>query len=203
MKKVIILTVFTCITFLVNAQDFDSLKKAFYQSYSLDSSKQYEQAAAVLKTVYSDSDYEINLRLGWLYYEAGKNTDAIAYYQKAIAIQPNSIEAKLGIVYPLSVIPNWDEVLNQYLNILKIDSRQPLVNYRVSLMYYNSKNYTEAKKYLDTYLQIYPFDYDALVLSGWNSIAMNNKADAKIYFQKALLNHPNDTSAKQGLDLTN
>ena len=164
---------------------------------------QYDQAAAALKAVYSESNYEINLRLGWLNYEAGKYNDAVSYYQKAIALQPNSIEAKLGIVYPLSVIPNWDEVLNQYLNILKIDSKQPLVNYRIALMYYLRKNYAEAKKYLDNYLQLYPFDYDVLVMSGWNSINMSNKSDAKKYFQKALLNHPNDSSAKQGLELSN
>lgn|ERR1035437_913799 len=203
MKKVIILTLFACLTFLANAQDFNSIEKAFYESYSLDSAKHYNRAALALKAVYSESSYEINLRLGWLYYESEKYTDAVNYYQKAIQLQPNSIEARLGIVYPLSMIPNWDEVLNQYLSILKIDPKQPLVNYRVSLMYYNRKNYTEAKKYLDTYVQVYPFDYDALMLSGWNSLAINNKADAKNYFQKALLNRPNDASAKQGLDLTN
>jgi len=203
MKKVIILTVFTCITILVNAQDFNSIEKAFYESYSLDSAKHYNRAVLALKAVYSESSYEMNLRLGWLYYESEKYSDAITYYQKAIALQPNSIEARLGIVYPLSMVPNWDEVLNQYLSILRIDSKQPLANYRISLIYYNRKNYTEAKKYLDNCLQIYPFDYDTLMLAGWNSIAMNNKTEAKNYFQKALLNHPNDASATQGIDLTN
>src|ERR1035438_4392181 len=103
MKKVIITTVFACITLFVNAQDFNSIKKAFSDIYSLDSNKKYDQAAAVIKAVYSETDYEINLRLGWLNYEAGKYTDAVSYYQKAIAVQPNSIESKLGIVYPLSV----------------------------------------------------------------------------------------------------
>ena len=125
------------ISILTNAQDFTAQKKAFADSYGLEASKLYDRAAEVLKLVYSENNYEINLRLGWLNYEAGKYTDAIAYYQKAISAKPNSIEAKLGIVYPLSVIPKWDDVLKQYLDILKIDSNQPLINYRTALLYYN------------------------------------------------------------------
>ena len=202
MKKLIIAAMLATISFLANAQDFASQKKAFADSYGLEASKLYERASEVLKLVYSENNYEINLRLGWLNYEAGKYTDAISYYQKAITAKPNSIEAKLGIVYPLSVIPKWDEVLKQYLDILKIDSNQPLINYRTALLYYNRQNYTEAKKYLDIYLQIYPFDYDALVLAGWNSLKLNQKSEAKECFQKALLNRPEDKSATQGLEMT-
>jgi|ERR1017187_6990728 tetratricopeptide (TPR) repeat protein len=201
MKKLIIATLFATISILTNAQDFAATKKAFTDSYGLEASRLYDRAIEVLKLVYSDNNYEINLRLGWLNYEAGKYTDAISYYQKAIAVQPNSIESKLGIVYPLSVIPRWDDVLKQYLDILKIDPKHALVNYRTALIYYNKANYSEAKRYLDTYLQVYPFDYDALVLMGWNYLKLNQKNEAKDYFQKALLNRPEDKSSTQGLDM--
>ena len=203
MKKIILAAVFATTMLLANAQDFTAQKKAFADSYGLEASKLYDRAAEVIKLVYVENNYEINLRLGWLYYAAGKYTDAINYYQKAINAQPSSIEARLGMVYPLSVIPKWDDVLKQYLEILKIDPKHQLVTYRTALIYYNQKNYAEAKKYLDTYLQTYPFDYDALALAGWNYLKLNQKKEAKDSFQKALLNRPEDKTALIGLDLCN
>ena len=202
MKKMFLAIGFAALSILAMAQDFNAQKKAFADSYGLEASKLYDRAAEVLKLVYAENNYEINLRLGWLYYCNGKYTDAIAYYQKAINAQPNSIEARLGIVLPLSVIPKWDDVLKQYLDILKIDPKHASVNYRTALIYYNKKSYSETKKYLDTYLASYPFDYDALALAGWNYLKLNQKNEAKDCFQRALLNRPEDKQALLGLDLT-
>ncbi|MEI6816795.1 MAG: tetratricopeptide repeat protein [Bacteroidota bacterium] len=201
MKKIITAILFATVSMVLNAQDFAAQKKAFSDSYGLEASKLYDRASEVLKLVYSETNYDVNLRLGWLNYMAGKYTDAIGYYQKAIAIAPNSIEARMGIVYPLSVIPKWEDVTKQYLEILKIDPKNATVNYRIALLYYNTKDYANAKKYLDAFLQSYPFDFDALSLAGWNSLKLNQKADAKDFFQKALLNRPEDKATLNGLEL--
>ncbi|HNP49759.1 MAG TPA: tetratricopeptide repeat protein [Bacteroidia bacterium] len=180
------------------AQQSTVLRSVFSKSYAYETSKQYSKAAMELKSVSTENTYELNLRIGWLYYEAGEYNESITYYQKAIQLAPNSVEAKLGLVYPLSVQNKWDEVLTQYLAILSVDPKNALVNYRTGLIYYNRKNYSTAKKYLETVLELYPFDYDSNLLMGWTKLALSDKAGALSSFEKVLLYKPSDASALEG-----
>lgn len=193
--------VFILISCIASAQNMESLRSAFVKSYTYEANKQYQKASDELEQVYNSNSYELNLRLGWLKYSAGSYSEAISYYQKAIDLQSLSIEARLGIVYPLSVQNKWDEVLAQYHAILQIDSKNSLVNYRTALIYYNRKNYDEAKKHLEVVLQLYPFDFDSNVLQGWTLLALLNKTDAAVCFERALLYSPQDTSAMNGLQM--
>lgn len=202
MRKNAITALLIFATAVVWAQDFETRKKAYGESYSLEYSKKYAEAAEKIKSVYNASDYTDNVRLGWLLYTAAKSTDALAYYEKAIALQPSSIEARLGIVYPLSALNKWDEVIKQYQEILKVDTKHSTALYRLGYIYYYRGQFAEAKTYLSTLVQTYPFDFDGLSLMGWNELKLGNKAAAKDYFERALLNHPADTSAAEGLKLS-
>lgn len=183
------------------AQRDTMLRSAFSKSYTLENSKQYEKASLELKNVYSENGYEINLRLGWLCYQAGQYMESIGYYEKSVALHPQSIEARLGLVYPLSVQNKWDDVLAQYKSILGIDPQNSAVNYRTALIYYNRKNFSEAKKHLDTILNLYPFDYDSNLLLGWTRYSLEDKAGAEMNFNTVLLYNPRDTSAAEGMRL--
>jgi tetratricopeptide (TPR) repeat protein len=185
------------------AQNAEAIKNVFSKSYTLENSKQYQKAADEITAVYDSKSYEMNLRLGWLLYEVGRYNDAIVYYQKATALHAYSIEAKLGLVYPLSAQNKWDEVLNQYRLILAIDAKNTLVNYRTGLIYYNRKNYASAQKHFDTVLQMYPFDYDCLLMSAWNNYSLGDKTEAKSLFERALMNTPSSKSAQEGLAMCN
>lgn len=183
-----------------NAQD-NSLESAFSQSYTAEYNGNYTKAIKYLKDKYDENSYEINLRLGWLSYSAAQHTEALVYYQKAIALMPLSIEARLGYVYPASALNNWTQVIKTYNDILKIDSKNVTANYRLGLIYYNKKNYKTAYTYLAKNVNMYPFDYDNLVLYAWTNYQLGKLREAKVLFNKVLLNKPNDASSKEGLGL--
>ena len=201
MKNLLLLISLSLVKILP-AQTAEAVQAAFTKSYILEIGKQYEKAANEIKIIYQNQSYEQNLRLGWLMYEAGKYIDALSYYRNAIKLKPSSIEAKLGIVYPLSAQNNWDEVFEQYRQVLLIDPHNSTANYRSGLIMYNRKKYTEAKLYFQTMLQLYPFDYDLNHMMGWTYLKLNKKPEAKTYFEKALLYSPNDKSSKEGLALS-
>ena len=201
MKNYLILA-FILISCFAFAQNNESVRSAFVKSYTYEANKQYEKASNELEHVYNANSYELNLRIAWLKYSSGSYNESVSYYQKAIELQSSSIEARLGIVYPLSAQNKWDEVLAQYHSILQIDNKNSLVNYRTALIYYNRKNYTEAKKHLDVVLQLYPFDFDSNVLQGWTQLGLLNKSEAAISFERALLYNPQDTSAMNGLQMS-
>ena len=186
---------------LSEAQDFVKKKDAFQKSYIQEATGEYLEAISTLKDVYDEKSYEINLRLGWLTYQSGGFTESKAYYIKAVTLMPYSIESRFGLVYPLAALGNWTEVLSQYEKILEISPNNSIVLHRLGLIYYGRGDYESAKKYFDKVLNLYPFDYDALTMSAWTYLKLNNLREAKILFQKALLNTPNGTSAVEGLDL--
>jgi tetratricopeptide (TPR) repeat protein len=186
---------------MASAQDYKAIQNAFSESYALEKKTQYTKALETIKTVYDESSYEINLRLGWLAYESGLFTESMAYYEKAINLKPYAIEARLGFVYPASQLGNWEQVKSQYFEILKIDPQNTVVNYRMGLIYYGKQDFTNALKHFEKVVNLYPFDYDSVIYYAWSNFKLGKLREAKVLFNKALIIKPNDSSALEGLGL--
>ncbi len=183
------------------AQDYDAIQTAFEQSYTDEYNGDYSKAIDDLKNVYDENSYEINLRLGWLTYMGGFFTESSSFYQKAINLRPMSIEAKLGFVYPASALGKWQQVKQQYVKILEIDPQNSTANYRLGSIYYGNEDYTTALKYFETVVNLYPFDYDSLLMYAWTNFKLGKTKEAEVLFHKVLMNTPNDESALEGLEL--
>jgi tetratricopeptide (TPR) repeat protein len=172
-----------------------ALQDAFSKSYQYEYRGNFSDAISALKTVYQEDSYETNLRLGWVTYLSGLFTESSAYYQKAIALKPYSIEAKLGFANPASALGNWDQVIAQYNDILAIDPQNTTANY------YGRKDYPSAEKYLEKVVNLYPFDYDSNILFAWTYLKLGKLREASVLFNKVLLIKPADSSALEGLGL--
>ncbi len=197
-------TLFTSIaTMLCISTAFSQNKytEAFAKSYSYESQNNITEAIKVLVDVSDANCYECFLRSGYLFYTAKQHLEAEKSYAKAIALKPYSIEAKLGVVLPLAELGNWAKVISTYQEILKIDPQNSTANYRLGLIYYNTANYSEAYKYFDKLINLYPFDYYGLLMQGWTCFRLGKNSDAKILFNKVLMYQPNDSSALEGLSL--
>ena len=201
--KRIKLLIFALLVFIGSnsfAQNFDVTLDAFSKSYEQANGGEYSSAIETLKKVYNSDSYEINLRLGWLNYNAGLYTESASYYRKAVELMPYSVEAKLGLVLPVYAMGNLTEVINVYYDILKIDKMNYTANYRLGAIYYGRENYTKAYTFFEKVLNMYPFDYDALNMFAWTNLKLEKLREAKVLFQKALLYKPTDESAKLGLE---
>lgn len=186
---------------IVSAQNDKAVQDAFSSSYSYEYTADYTKAIDVLKKVYTDKSYELNLRLGWLTYMSGAFTESQNYYLKAINLMPLSIEAKLGYVYPAATLGNWEQVISQYKDILKIDAKNSTANYRLGLIYYTREDYQTAYKYFEQVVNLYPFDYNSTLYYAWTNLKLGKSREAKVLFNKVLMMQPNDASALEGLSL--
>jgi tetratricopeptide (TPR) repeat protein len=184
-----------------SGQSFTDTKDAFQDSYIQEASGNINGAITSLKDVYSEKSYEINLRLGWLSYQAGNFTESMAYYNRAIDLMPYAIEPRFGVVYPGAAMGNWSMVTAQYERILEITPNNSIAMHRLGLILYGKGDYEGAKKYFQKVANLYPFDYDALTMLAWSNFKLNNFREAKVLFQKALLHTPGGTSALEGLEL--
>jgi len=175
------------------------LENGFATTYALEAAQEFTKAAELLQKIYDPHSYEINLRIGWLLYNAGDYEHSKFYYLAAADLIPTSVEARLGAALPLSMLEQWDQVAAQYLAILKFDSHNSMVNYRLGLIHYNRKNYSAARPYLDAALSVYPFDYSIVGAAAWNYYMMGAVEEAKKLFHRVLLIAPGDEYATDGL----
>jgi tetratricopeptide (TPR) repeat protein len=199
MKKTILLLSLAFSFQLTNAQDV--LQTAFEQSYAQERVGNYTGAAQTITAVYTAKSYECNLRLAYLKYMNGSYAEAIGLYQKAIALMPYAIEPRLGYVYPAAALGRWDDVVTQYTAILKIEPKNSTVNYKLGVIYYNRKKYTQAYSLFEKVVNLYPFDYDGLLMFAWSNYRLGKLPQAKLLFKKVLLLSPDDKSALEGLSL--
>jgi tetratricopeptide (TPR) repeat protein len=176
-----------------------ALRKAFKESYNLEYAKNYGEAIASLSKFHDDNTYEVQLRLGWLHYLNKNYIQSQLNYSKATSLKPYAVEAKLGLIKPLSALENWDKVLQLYEEVLKIDPQNYTANYWSGAIFYARKKYEQASKLFEKIVNLYPFDYDGNHMLAWTYLNMGKNNEAKAFFNKALLNRPEDSSSLEGL----
>jgi tetratricopeptide (TPR) repeat protein len=198
---ILILVVFSILAF---EQKIDPKITAFNKSLDYENSFDYEKAVKELINIYNENkdNYLINLRLGWLYYNLGLNNESRIYYENAVKILPNSIEAKIGLTLPLSKLENWDEVRKLYEQILKLDPQNYTANLRLGQYYLLRGNYYDANKYLSISIKNFPSDYESNLSFGWTQYYIGNKKKAKELFINTLMLSPNDSLATIGYNLS-
>lgn len=177
-----------------------NVQVAWEQSYAAEASGDYSKAIQALVSNW-DKGYMTLLRLGYLHYMAGQHVESMRYYQLCINLMPYAIEPRLGYVNPAAAVNNWADVRKQYEEILKIDPKQTLVLYRMGLMHYNLGEYPKALAYFEKVANLYPADYDTLLMYAWTQLQLGKKNEARVLFEKVLLLKPDDESARQGLSL--
>ncbi len=178
-----------------------TLETAFSKSYAAEKNGDFSAAIDELKKVLDESSYEINLRLGWLKYNAGLFDESVIFYSAAQKLKPYSEEARFGLILPKAAQGKWNEVIELYNKILEVNPQNTVALYRLGLVYYGRKDYNSAYPLFKKVVDLYPFGYDGLLMLGWTSYFLGKNNDAKILFNKVKLYNPNDASANEGLKL--
>ena len=166
----------------------------------MEKKKDYQAAIDAINPVYNSNQYEANMCMGWLNYLAGQNSKSANYYEAAVKQMPDAIEPKLGYMYPTYALGNMDVLVENYKKILAQDPQNSTAIHNLASVYYYKKDYKNALIYWEKYYALYPFEYDAMLYLGWTNLKLEKKVEAKILFEKVLLNQPADKSALEGLE---
>lgn len=182
------------------SQEYDVIVEAFKSSYEHENSGDFTEAAKDILDVYAHDSYEMNLRLGWLNYEVGKFSESEKYYQVAVNLMPYSIEARLGLIFPKSVMGKWNEVIQIYKNILDNFPDDPYINYKLGLVYYERQQFDLALDCFRKVVELWPFDYDGLLMYAHTHAKLGKIREARVLYYKVLMASPEDTDALNGLN---
>lgn len=186
-----------CTTQLVGAQE---LGQAFAQSHAAEQRGDLKLAITTLQAT-KDNGYLVLLRLGYLHYSSGLAAEAVQYYQQAIKQRPFAIEPRLGMANAAAQANNWTQVQAQYEAILRIDPNQTYVHYQLGMIKYNRKEYTNALRHFEKVVNLYPADFDGLIMLAWTHFRIGKLKEAKVLFQQVLMLRPNNPSALEGMSL--
>lgn len=202
LKLKIMLIALIALAFSLSAQNNQQeLETAFLNSYEQEKKGDFSASMDELKKIYEESSYEMNLRLGWLNYNAGLFDESVIFYSRARELKPYSEESKFGMILPKAALGKWSEVIVLYNKILEINPNNTVALYRLGLVYYGQKNYNSAYPLFKKVVDLYPFGYDGLLMLGWTSYFLGKNNDAQLLFNKVKLYSPNDVSANEGLNL--
>jgi len=204
MKKLLITTSLLLMFVFANAQG-NKLLTAFEESYTYETNLEYAKAATTLEKEYLNylSNYEINLRLGWLRYSAGDFKYSENYYTKALELKPLSLEAIYGKILPLLEQQKYNNIIKLSEKALSIAPNDSRAEYFIGLASYYKKDYVKSEKYLEKAINKYPFDLDINLMLGWTKFALGKKNEAKSLFLVAQRKSPKNLRVKTALDLIN
>jgi len=183
LRKNVFAVALLLISFTAFSQTKDVLQSIFTKSYEAENAKNYIIAISELKMNYDPGNYIINIRLGWLNYLAKQYTESITYYEKSISLKPYAIEARFGCVKPLSALEDWERVKKQYIEILTIDPQNTVANYWLGVINYNRKDFVSATKLFEKIVNLYPLDYDSVIMLAWSKLNSSKPSEAEVLFR--------------------
>lgn len=140
----------------------------------------------------SAADYLSELRLGWSEYQKGNHTNSLAHYRAALAAQPRSIEAKLGLLLPLLADGQFVPAEALAREILRDNKTHYLAHLRLATALRLQNKLRAADSVLVRALELYPSDTGLLYERGLVKRAQNQLAAARYYFSQAELLDPDN-----------
>ncbi len=181
----------------------ESIPQIYQQSYEEEAKGNYQEAILVLMQANrsGDNSYLYHLRLGWLQYLVTKYTDSVNSYRKAVILNKNSIEAKLGLMLPLMAQGKWSDAEKVAKEILSLDPLSYLGNSRMAYIYYNLKQYMDAEASYRKVLSYYPGDIEMQAGLAWSLLKQDKKEAADKAFGEILRYVPNHVSANAGVKM--
>lgn len=203
LKTLLLSVLLTLIVTITQGQNgnYIKLREAFKTSYQKEAFEKWQDAINALESVYDADSYECNLRLGWLYYSAGNQTESKTHYQRAVELKPFAIEAKFGLIYPIYAMGNMEEVKKLYTEILTIAPNNTQALYQLGAVHFYQQEYEKASKLFSKVVDLFPFSYDALIMLAHTNFHLKKYREAKVLYNKVLLYNPNDAAALESLKL--
>lgn len=176
---------------------------ALVQSYDFESSDKLKDALAALDQLppARKTSYLGWARRGWLQYRLGQHLEAIESYHKAIAVTPQAVEPRLGLMLPQLALHRWADAEATAKEALRIDPGSYLATLRLAFVYYNQHRYAESATRYQRLRELYPSDTDARAGLAWALLKLGKNQEAAREFRDLLAINPRLAVARQGLQL--
>jgi tetratricopeptide (TPR) repeat protein len=194
MKKILFILLFGA-SFISNANSI------WKDSYALEASAQYAEAAALIKPFVSDFELSelADMRLAWLNYLQGNYSKSISYYKDIIDNNENSIDAYIGITLPFMAQKRYKNATKYTKKALKISPYNYSASAKLMFLYYLQGKWSSLRDFSSNVSKHYPALVEPLVYLARAYNLTGDKKLAKKTYKKVLALFPTHIEANSGI----
>jgi tetratricopeptide (TPR) repeat protein len=166
---------------------------AWEQSQQFEAKGEYATAAALLEPLLQSGDSKEfgYLRYGWLNYLQGRHDVAISAYGKALQLNPQSIDARLGVSLPLLAQSRWQDAAQHLKQVLAVSPWDYTSHVRLMITEEGLQKWDVLVHHAGELNRRYPSDATILVYLARAHAWLGHKDKAKQAYQQVLVRIPN------------
>ena len=168
--------------------DIHNSKAYFMKGMAFKMAKDTAKAISSFQTAIEQNPkyYEAYIQLG-IIFTLKKNNLALQYFNSALTLHPNSLEAYYNRAYFLQENGNIDKAIEEYNNILKSEPKYRNAHYNLGYICYQyQKKYDEAIKHFSDAIASDPKYAEAFYMRGLSYEGLGNKKAASTDYKHAL-----------------
>lgn len=170
-----------------------ALGRAYLYRYNLTRDKSWAEkaAAAVARARASAPDLpEVDATLGELLLRTGKAREAVAAFQKALALQPNNFDALLGLARAHDAAGDSASAEAAYKRAIELQPGYFAAYSKLAGFYFNHGQFESASRAFERVTQLTPDNARAFANLGAAYHRMNRYEDALAAYRKAIAIEP-------------
>ena len=167
------------------------------ESYRQEYAGKYAEALAPIEpmaTRASPHEFAV-IRSAWLLHLQGKYADAEKRYQKAVDLNPRSIEASLGLMLPQMAQYKWAEALRSGQKVLSVNPWDYYAHVRIMVCEEAMSRWSDLAQHAGTLAARYPADATVLVYWARASAALKDSKRARELYLQVLERIPTHVEA--------
>ncbi len=174
---------------------------AWEQSQQLEGKGEYASAAALLEPLLQSGDSKefAYLRYGWLNYLQGRHDVAVTAYTKALQLNSQSIDARLGISLPLLAQSRWQDAAQHLKQVLAVSPWDYTSHVRLMITEEGLQKWDVLAHHAGELNRRYPSDATVLVYLARAHAWLGHKDKAKQAYQQVLVRIPNHAESAKYL----
>ncbi|MBN4079871.1 tetratricopeptide repeat protein [bacterium AH-315-C08] len=136
-------------------------------------------------------------RMGLIFFEADKKNESVAAFKKALAIDPENLQTRLGLGETYSMLTRNDLAVVQFLKASEIKKNDPEILFKIALEYWYHQNLEKCKEYYNKVLAIDPnhIQVHLNLISVYEKLKDWKNAIKEIEISKRLGKEKNDAQA--------
>lgn len=186
-----------CLSFYTLPAQSQKVKSVWQDSFTYEVSKKYADAAKVLAPMLRATPQNefLLLRLGWLNYLQAQYNVSIAFYQKAMDLNSESIDARLGITLPLMAQQRWKETALYAKQVIAMSAWDYNAHLRLMTCESALLQWDVLEKHAAEVVRHYPSDPSAFIFLARAQAMQGKKQQAIEQYTQALERAPQNEEA--------
>ncbi len=170
-------------------------------SYRLEAEARYGAAAALFDPLvkHQPTDEFALLRRAWLHYLGGNYNQSQSDYRRALQLNPQSLDARIGLCLPLLAQSRWKETAIAANEALEVAPWNYYAHLRLLVAEEGLKQWQTLLEHAETLHRRYPSDATALVYQARAHLWLGNRKAAAESYRQVLQRIPGHIEASQYL----